>query len=421
MILTSKHTTSFSNPRKLENLDSFVSEYRRCLDAYISYIWENGYSWSSDKGDFRFSPKDGQLDIPMFFETELFKKAVPNTFLSGRAAKCLTTQARAMISAECEKQRKRLYILKERKKEKGNAKHLIKKIKQNNPVKPYCGNVRPELNSICVDFQYSKGEFDGFLMLKSICKDGRKIKIPIKFHKHSNYLKGELMTSFLIGSKNVDLRLRVKAKDGNENGVILGADQGLKKVLTFSDGTHSGLVDNHNHTLESIVSKVARKRKGSKALQRAKSHQKNFVNWSIKQIDFSKIKEIRLEEVININKGRRTSRKMSHWQNTLIRDKVQLECEKNGVRFTLQSSTYRSQRCFACGNVRKANRKGEEYLCKNCGYACDADVNAAKNLELELPDIPHGFRQLKKNRGDGFIWSHLGLFDLSGGSLQSPS
>lgn len=421
MILTSKHTTSFANPQKLESLYAFISEYRRCLDIYISYIWENGYNWSNKNGTFRFAPKEGKLDLPVFFETELFKRAVSHTFLSGRAAKCLAAQARAMLSAACEKQRKRLYILKERKKQKGKVKHLIKKIKQNNPVKPYCGNVKPELNSICIDFQYSKGEFDGFLMLKSICKDGRKIKIPIKFHRHSNSIKGELMSSFLVGEKFVCFRWNVKPKAGNENGIVLGADQGLKKVLSLSDGTHSGLVDNHGHTLESIISKVSRKRKGSKAFKRAKDHQRNFINWSIKQIDFKKVKEIRLEKIININKGRKTSRKMFHWQNTLIRDKVQLECEKNGVRFTLQSSTYRSQRCFACGNVRKANRKGEEYLCKNCGYTCDADINAAKNLELELPDIPYAFRQLKKNRGDGFIWSHLGLFDLSGGSLQSPS
>jgi putative transposase len=94
---------------------------------------------------------------------------------------------------------------------------------------------------------------------------------------------------------------------------------------------------------------------------------------------------------------------LSHWTNTLIRDKVEQICEDNGVTLIHQSSTYRSQRCSECGTVRKANRKGKIYSCKTCGLVIDADLNAAINHEKNLPEIPYTLRNMKLNKGYGFI------------------
>jgi putative transposase len=42
---------------------------------------------------------------------------------------------------------------------------------------------------------------------------------------------------------------------------------------------------------------------------------------------------------------------------------------------------YTSQRCSACGHVAKENRESQAaFLCTACGFACNADVNAAKNI-----------------------------------------
>ena len=100
--------------------------------------------------------------------------------------------------------------------------------------------------------------------------------------------------------------------------------------------------------------------------------------------------------------------------NTLIRDKLKSKLEETGVQFILQSSTYRSQRCSDCGNVRKANRKGKTYTCKSCGFVCDADLNASLNHKIKLPDIPVAIRKLKINRGNGFFWKPDGFYLFSG-------
>jgi len=49
----------------------------------------------------------------------------------------------------------------------------------------------------------------------------------------------------------------------------------------------------------------------------------------------------------------------------------------------------------------------------------DADLNAAKNHEISLPEIPYDLRNLNLNRKDGFMWREDGFYDLDGRSLQS--
>jgi transposase len=45
------------------------------------------------------------------------------------------------------------------------------------------------------------------------------------------------------------------------------------------------------------------------------------------------------------------------------------------------SPAYTSQRCSGCGHVTSENRKSQAvFACTCCGYACNADVNAARNI-----------------------------------------
>ncbi|WP_214326562.1 RNA-guided endonuclease InsQ/TnpB family protein [Nonomuraea sediminis] len=47
------------------------------------------------------------------------------------------------------------------------------------------------------------------------------------------------------------------------------------------------------------------------------------------------------------------------------------------------NSAYTSQRCSACGIVDAKSRESQaDFRCRSCGYACNADVNAARNIRL---------------------------------------
>lgn len=191
-------------------------------------------------------------------------------------------------------------------------------------------------------------------------------------------------------------------------------------VATCSDGQVTPKFCPHGHSLESITNKLARKKKGSKSFKKAQKHRENFVNWSINRLNFNGVKEVRLEKVVNIRFGRKSSRKMSHWSNPEIRDKVKRRCEELEVPVVEQACPYRSQRCNECGNVRKANRKGKIYSCKNCGYSNDADYNAALNHLCDLPAVPRAFMCQKLNLGNGFFWKPEGFFNFDGSELLVP-
>jgi transposase len=55
--------------------------------------------------------------------------------------------------------------------------------------------------------------------------------------------------------------------------------------------------------------------------------------------------------------------------------------EKAPGRVEKVSPAYTSQRCSACGHVDRESRESQAlYLCTACGYAANADVNAARNI-----------------------------------------
>ena len=412
MILTSKHSFKDSNFDKQKYLSIFIDEYRRVSEVILNSIWDEGY-----KG---FNISLNELEFPKYPDYRDFEV---ETFLTARALSSLVNQLSGIIRAAVEKQRKRIFVFNKKKENeiaKNEMKHLILKLKQNIPRKPNIKNINPELSSKCMEFIRVEGHFNGFIKLQSIIKSKKPIYLPIKFHKHSLNLqsKGYMLGGFGLTKCNVSIRWNIKEPILKPEGIIVGADQGLKTVLTLSDKQTTQETDLHGHSLNSIITKMTKTKKGSIRFKRLQDQRTNFINWSINRLDFSGIKQINLERIWNIGYKNGVSRKLSHWTNTVIRDKVEKRCSLAGVQFTEQDSTYRSQRCHCCGMVRKANRKGKTYSCNSCGFIGDADLNAAMNHEISIPEIPYTLRIAKYNRA-GFYWTKDGFYDLAGTSLES--
>jgi len=406
MIRSSKiHFREVVNAEKAAKLDSFLAEYRRVAKFYLDELWDNGVEYNGKV----FSIKDDRLNVPQF----LSKTATPfiATSLSARALKCCLTQILGVISSVTQKRRTALWI---KDKREANGQFLYPSLLATLELKitkPYITDLKPELNSICTDFKEVSGKFDGFLSLKSIGKSFGKIKIPIRYHRQLlKWKSGKLKNSFLISETYVVFRYEL-IRPLKTKGTIVGADTGLKSVVTLSDGSFTPKQDLHGHSLESIINKLSRKKRGSAAFRRVQEHRKNFIHWSINQLNLRDIKQINLENVVNINFGKRASRKMQAWTNTVIRDKVISLAEEREVLVVLKDSAYKSQRCSECGLVKKSNRKGETYTCKHCGSIMNADLNAARNHAVELPEIPLDVFKSKKNL-KGFFWNLSGFEDF---------
>lgn len=449
MIRSSKHSTKFANLGKQSKLKEFLREYRRVGQLIIDGIWQNGYSGNfidKESGEtkiFAFIPSLDKLELPSYIVYQDFKNI--QTTLSARAMSSLVTQVRGAIQAAVLKRKNTLFVknklenhsielknsteyteeekLKLILENEKSLKRIEKLLARNYKlIKPNFLNVCAELSSKCCDIQKNDGEFDYFLRIKSIGDDFGHINIPIKKTSISNKWNdiGEMMGSFLISDSNIFIRFERENSKATKDGISLGIDQGLNDVACCSDKQTTPKEDIHHHTFHSILDKISRKRKGSKAFKRACDHRKNFINWSLNQLDLSKCKEVRLEKVKKIRFKSRTTRKLSHWTYTEISKKIKSLCEVAEVPLIEQDSTYASQRCYECGIVRKANRKGKLYRCKHCGYEADADYNASLNHSLGLNPIDWRLRGKGYNLKDGFYWKPSGLFNFDGSELRVP-
>ena len=416
LVRSTCHPVKYANQGKLDRLSAFIAEYRRVAGVIMDDIWNNGYFYTRDDVICEFNIHKWKYDVPEYLDYNAFEI---ETTLSGRAMSSLVTQLVGLLRSQTEKPRKRIYMFDKLAGEGTFVDSLWNTIESTKLTKPRTNNLNPELSSKCIDWELDDGEYDGFIRLSSIGDAFGHIKIPVKYHKHKKkYDDWEMMGSFLITDTDINFRWSKHIPLKTE-GVKVGCDQGKKTVVTISDGQIPLHENKHGHSLESIVNNMAKKRPGSKAFRKAVDHRTNFVNWSIHQINFDGINEIGFEEIVNINYGKHVSRQMKHWTNVTIRDGMENVAQLNGVRFKLQSSPCRSQRCSNCTIVRKANRKAKLYECNRCGMIMDADLNASLNHAIDLPDIPTWLRVSKLNR-KGFLWNQFGFFDLDGVELRVP-
>lgn len=429
---TTHHFGKDLNEGKSLEVSTFVDAYAEAVGHCVSWLWGVVLIWGKEN-ERLWNRGAGALDCPsMISTTDIGYEG----HISGRALKCAATQACGIVRAVSEKKRRdvskgKWYVSKGREVPKRLQERIDKEMTLPDVAS---GTVRCELNSICCDIVDDGRHFDKWVQLQSLWSSeeqeherGFLIRVPVKMHRRALkwQREGLLKPSILLSKDHLCLRWESEEPAKLQEGGTLAIDQGLVDALTVSDGQKS-VKSLHAHDLRSIVEKLARKRKGSKGFRRTQQHRENYVNWAVRQLNLTGVKELKLEDIEHITYGRRVSRRMGHWTNTLIRDALAKRCEEEGVLLTLVRCEYNSQRCSACGWVRKANRKGKVFRCDNpscreCGKEVDADANAAQNILIRdtLFPLPRGLRSLRPNL-KGFFWIPEGLFWASGQELTVP-
>lgn len=389
MIRSSCHSLKDTNASKLVELSRLVDDYRQMVSKYVNLLWDR--------------KKPGSL-IPSKTCNLIATSRDRDSILRQCAAK----QAWAMVRGTRAKHRKRTYKLAQLQRAGADTRSLQRTIDLHPLVKPNCRNVNLELDSRFVNFQESKGQFDLFIEIKNI---GNKIKLrlPLQQTKVSRkwLSQGTLKATVRLTKNQLFLFYEMADVPRRETGRKVGADQGILSCLTLSDGQVT-IKDPHGHDLSSILDRLARRRKGSKGFQRAVDQRKNYINWSVKQLNLDGVKTLALEKVKNIRRGRSSSRKHTHWTYTLIKGALVRRSQVEGFSLVEQASQYRSQRCSRCGWVHRSNRKGKVFKCKLCQFTTDADLNAALNHEAELPELAWDAWRDQRFKS-GFFWTYDGI------------
>ncbi|MBF0337817.1 MAG: transposase [Nitrospirae bacterium] len=337
--MTRKSTINlnYGNSNKDIKLREFISEYTRIVNIFINLLW------------------DKQVFSGCFISKDFLYQA---TWLSARAKQCAGKQA--------------LQIVKSQRKKK-------------NKTKPVFSGNSIELDSRFIEIQKGTNSFDIWIKISSL---GKKIVILIPSKRHYHFNKFETWTM----KKSARLRIDGKGKmyldvffdktekEKKSEGESVGLDCGYKKLAVLSNGNVIG------RELQNKIENISRKLQKSKGFNRALIERNEYINKEIKQIKLDNVKEMVVEDLKNVKHGtkgkirKEFNNKLQRWVYSYFLNRLEQHCEVVGVQLHKVNPAYTSQTCFDCGDVHRANRNGELFKCRSCGYTADADYNASLNI-----------------------------------------
>jgi transposase len=110
----------------------------------------------------------------------------------------------------------------------------------------------------------------------------------------------------------------------------------------------------------------------------------------VQRFDVIKVEDLRIKNMTRSAKGTREApgrrvRQKAGLNRSVLRSGwgllVRRLEQKAPGRVVKVNAAFTSQRCSACGHVDRRSRKSQaRFVCTTCGYACHADVNAARNI-----------------------------------------
>jgi putative transposase len=185
---------------------------------------------------------------------------------------------------------------------------------------------------------------------------------------------------------------------------IIGIDLGLVNLATDSDGEqYSGAQVRqirerrfqHRQRLQKANTRRARWRLRQLAGKEARFQRQ--VNHEMSKRLILKAKHGRKALALENLKGirertavRRSERRQrASWAFHQLRLFLSYKAQREGVRVIWVDPRNTSRTCSACGHCEKANRKTQDrFLCEKCGYATNADINAAVNISRAAVNQP---------------------------------
>lgn len=336
-----KCSLKFANRHKLRELNTIRQEYARVVNDYIGLWW--------DGTPIKAELKKDKLNL------------VADTWFSQRMKQTAAREAVDMIMS---------------------ARRLAKKYGKQS-LKPVHTGKRMAWTSNTASLVSSRTpEFDAWLQIRSI---GEKIKldIPIRFHRQFNKWKerGHRLNSYTILQNAIQFVFEIETGPKQTFDCCVGVDTGIKKLATLSTGVKLG------EDIEQIIEKIKRRKQGSKRQKRARAHLRQRMGEVAKEIceiaSLVVVEDLRQMNYKTKVKRRLTKnmrRSLGAWAYSYWLKRLQMTTEEMNVSFRRVKPYYTSQKCNVCDHTERSNRRGESFLCRSCGHADDADVNAAKNI-----------------------------------------
>ena len=192
------------------------------------------------------------------------------------------------------------------------------------------------------------------------------------------------------------------------NGQVVGIDRGVtvSAALSTGDLLHApGLTGPERRRVRRLQRQLARAQRGSnrhgqvkRAVARLKARERDRrTDWAEKastgiarRFDLIRVEDLKIANMTRSARGTRENpgrnvRAKAGLNRGILRSGwgllVRRLADKAPGRVEKVKPEFTSQRCSACGRVDADSRESQaRFACTACGYACNADVNAARNI-----------------------------------------
>jgi transposase len=191
-------------------------------------------------------------------------------------------------------------------------------------------------------------------------------------------------------------------------GAVAGIDRGVAVSAALSTGemlTVPRLSPRRRARLMRLQRKLSRGKPGSnrractrRAIARLRAREADIrKDWAEKlstdlarRFDLIRVEDLRIASMTRSARGTRDQPGRNVWQKAGLNREIMRSGwgllvkrldDKAPGRVERIPPAFTSQRCYACGHVAAESRKSQAlFACVACGFACNADVNAARNI-----------------------------------------
>ena len=227
------------------------------------------------------------------------------------------------------------------------------------------------------------------------CRQKFDLCFPNYFKEYKNAKFQSATLNYSPSKDKIILNLQFKFPDAAPKtiGETLGVDRGLYNIVACSNGFKISGSQVRAKQRKDLFNKRNIQAKGTRSakrkLKRISGKLARFskdVNHCIskKLVSIPNVKTIVFEDLKGIgkrSKGKKLNKWLHSWSFFQLQIFTEYKAKAKGIEVVYLDPRYTSQKCSNCGHIEKANRHKHIFKCKKCGYSCDADLNAAKNIK----------------------------------------
>lgn len=234
------------------------------------------------------------------------------------------------------------------------------------------------------------------LALSSIDK---RIKCIISFPKwcddiikHGNAKQVQLCWDKKHKQFRANIVFKLEDIELKTSGKTIGLDRGLVNIITTSDGKIYSAKNIRKHQRQYLYLKRKLQTKGTRSAKRLLKKLSGKEKRFSKEQNHTLAKQLanqpnvqtyvieNLKGIVQKKRNKKLNKLLHSWSFFQLETFLTYKCIAKGIKIVKVDARYTSQACSCCGVIEKTNRIGGKYICKDCGFRCHADINAAINI-----------------------------------------